>query len=273
MSTAKLSDYDIVIEGVYEQLIATHPQQNVIPFEKSLIEHTAQRLALEGKIKTIRNIPDIKYSYDARREFPSSMVKDGYWAICGTGKGRYELRKLTQNNLVRIPSDLLNVVVPHVTLVDNTHPLVAKVLGSDEQATLRRIEANNLIDHFLGMPSYRLQGHERTSLSCGQIEVDEVYVASDGISDYVIPISGKGGDADFLSYTQALNLSLYALEKPKFKHYTGRPLGVWQQPGGPIYVLEFSCSSRIEDIRIVQAKAYTIVCGHSSPEARQVDIS
>lgn len=258
MSAAKLSDYDIVMLDVYAQLIATYPQQNVIPFEKVLIENTAKKLAAVGSIKTIRNIPDIKYTYDARREFPCSMTQDGYWGICGTGKGRYELRKLAQNNLVRIPLDLPDDVVQHVIITDSTHPLVAKVLGSDEQATLRRIEANKLIDDFLGFPSYRLQGHERTALSCGQIEVDEVYVASDGRYDYVIPISGKGGDADFLSYTQALNLCLYTLEKPKFKRYIGRPLGVWQQPDGPIYVVEFSCSSNIEEIRIVRAKAYTI---------------
>lgn len=255
----KLSDYDIVIERVYQQLVAIYPNATTYPFDKNLIDTTAKMLAAQNLIRPIKNIPDIKYTYDARRNFPASILADGFWGIRGIGKGRYELRKLQRNNLIRIPSDLHHVAMDCKAQVDQTHPMVARVLGSDEQATLRRIEANGFISDFLGFPAHRLQGHERTSLSCGQIEVDEVYVGSDGANDFVIPISGKGGDKDFLSYTQALNLSLYAMEKPLFKNYIGRPLGVWQQPNGPIFIVEFSCAERIEDIRIIRAKSYSLL--------------
>lgn len=257
--TEKLSDYDIVMEHVYQQLVALYPGAATLPFDKNLIDTTARLLATQEVIRPIKNIPDIKYTYDARRNFPSSMLADGFWGIRGVGKGRYELKKLQHNNLIRIPADLGHVAIASKAQVDQTHPMVARVLGSDEQATLRRIEANGFISDFLGFPAHRLQGHERTSLSCGQIEVDEVYVGSDGKNDFVIPISGKGGDKDFLSYTQALNLSLYSMEKPMFKNYTGRPLGVWQQPGGAIFIVEFSCAERIEDIRIIRAKAYSLL--------------
>lgn len=251
----KPSDYDLVMSEVYTRLRIQHPEADSFYFDKALIEQVAAELVSEKRIKIIKNLPDLKYTYDARRDFPTSMLADGFWGIAGKGKGKYLLTRLDRNNLIRIPENI-GVEVTSLSQVDQTHPIVAKVLGNDEQATLRRIEANSLISDFLGFDAKRLQGHERTFLSCGQIEVDEVYVGTDGLNDYVIPISAKGGFKDYLSYTQALNLSLYALEKPQFQNYIGRPLGVWQQPNGPIYVIEFNSSDKIEDLRICRAKAY-----------------
>ncbi|MDA8093079.1 MAG: hypothetical protein M0T84_04075 [Betaproteobacteria bacterium] len=121
---------------------------------------------------------------------------------------------------------------------------------------MTRLRYNDILSKFLEIRTYQVQGHERTNLSCGQIEVDEVYVGIDGANKFIIPISGKGGDKDCLSYTQALNLSNYALEKKRYQGYVGRPLGVAKQSDGTIFVVEFNCVKRIHDLEIVRVGAF-----------------
>lgn len=50
---------------------------------------------------------------------------------------------------------------------------------SDEQALLARVRYNRLLDIFLGLATYSLQNHLRTSVTdIGQIEVDEICVVA-----------------------------------------------------------------------------------------------
>ena len=55
---------------------------------------------------------------------------------------------------------------------------------------LARIRYNRLIDVFLGITSYSLQNHLRTSITgLGQVETDEIYVGIDkrGVQ-YIVPV-------------------------------------------------------------------------------------
>jgi hypothetical protein len=65
----------------------------------------------------------------------------------------------------------------------------------DEQALLAIVRYNRLIDTFLGLTTYSLQNHLRTTVrKLGQIEIDELYVGIDGRGcHYVIPVQAKGG--------------------------------------------------------------------------------
>lgn len=252
------ADYDKVISEAYKRLKKKHGSSDCYPFEKKLLEDVTRDLVESGDIEPIRNIPDIKYTYDARKDFPAAISKDGYWAITGRGKGKYNFEKINQNNLIRIPSDL--TAFPHQTksIKDNTPSAVATVLGDDEQATMTRLRYNDILTDFFGFKTYQVQGHERTNLSCGQIEVDEVYVGDNNGEKIIIPISGKGGDKDCLSYTQALNLCLYAAEKSRYQGYIAKPLGVMKHPNGLIYIVAFNAAIKIHNLKITRVGAYKL---------------
>lgn len=260
-STPKLADYDIVISEAFLRLVREQGVNESYEFEKKLLEDVIKDLVSKRKIRKsgIKNIADIKYTYDARRDFPSTISSKGHWAITGRGKGKYTFQKIKQSNLIRIPEDFGGIQIQGNSLMDKTPAPVSEVLGNDEQATMARLMYNNLLSRFLGMETYHVQGHERTFLSCGQIEVDEVYVGKDDKRKYIIPISGKGGDTDSLSYTQALNLSLYGMEKKSYTGFVTIPLGVTRQTTGEIYVVEFTCASDIHGIKIKKVGKFTLI--------------
>ena len=260
-SQSKLADYDIVIGEAFLRLVREQGVRESYQFEKTLLEDVIKDLVSKRKIRKsgIKNIADIKYTYDARKDFPNAISSQGHWAITGRGKGKYTFQKVKQNNLIRIPGDFGGIQIQDYSVKDKTPAPVSEVLGSDEQATMTRLMYNDLLSRLLELKAYRVQGHERTFLSCGQIEVDEVYVGEDGKQKYIIPISGKGGDKDFLSYTQALNLSLYGMEKEAYKGFVVLPLGVTRQTTGEIYVVEFTCSPELHGIKIKKVGKFTFI--------------
>lgn len=253
--------YDLVIAKVFLAARSSRDANGAHPFTKVQVATIIDEMVASKVLsKGIKNIPDIKYTYDARRDFPASIAKHGYWAIIGQGKGRYAFVKLAQNNLIRVPKDLPKP--PKLIKVkDRTPPIVARVLGTDEQAALTRIRYNDLLAQFTGLAAvHHVQPHERTTVVAGQIEVDEICVGEDKHGKgYVIPISGKGGGKDNLSYSQALNLNLYAAEKARYNGLTSRPLGVTRGPDGSVYVVEFSTDRDIANIRIVRSGRYIFV--------------
>lgn len=252
----RVTDYDAIISEVFRQLRAKRPSSAIIDFEKGLIEDTIRDLHTRGVIsRNIRNVPDIKYTYDSRRDFPDSISQHGHWAIIGRGKSRYSFVRIPRNNLIRLPQDLPKA--PKVVrLRDQTPPLVLAVVGSDEQATLAQIRHNDVIGRFTGLTANHVQSHERTTVSAGQIEVDDIYVGEDAKGrGFVIPISAKGGK-DCLSYTQALNLNLYGAEKDRFSGMERIPLGLVNAADESTYVIQFSTDLDIRKIRIVKAVRY-----------------
>lgn len=75
----RVTDYDAIISKVFRQVRAEHPTADVIDFEKGLIEDTIRDLHTQGVIsRNIRNVPDIKYTYDARRDFPNAISQHGH---------------------------------------------------------------------------------------------------------------------------------------------------------------------------------------------------
>jgi len=255
------ADYDVAISALFKTLISNVPSATDVQclnFCKSDLVEAIRELEAEGIIDRINNIPDIKYTYAARREFPKSILEQGYWAITGRGKSQYSFTRLAKSNLIRVPGDL--PFKPEITVLkDRTPELVRRVLSNDEQATAARVRFNNLLRRYFGFDVYHVQGHERTFVSGGQIEVDEVFVGEDGSgSSYVIPITGKGGEKDCFSYCQALNLNLYATEKARYKGFIPRPLGVTRKADGTIYVVEFSPHTDIRQISIIGVAAYVL---------------
>ena len=114
------------------------------------------------------------------------------------GRALYEFRLVPINRIAPNPN-LITIKLP-----DATPEIVAVNSLSDEQALLAKVRYNRLIDIFLGVASYSLQNHLRTTVKgLGQIEIDEVYVGVDRYGcQYIIPVQAKGGN-DQLSVVQA----------------------------------------------------------------------
>lgn len=85
--------------------------------------------------------------------------------------------------------DLVWIGVP-----DATPELISQYALDDEQALLAIVRYNRLIDIFLGLATYSLQNHLRTTVKgIGQIEIDELYIGLDSNGcHYAIPVQAKG---------------------------------------------------------------------------------
>jgi len=111
------------------------------------------------------------------------------WIIEGAGRARY-LFKLVPVNRIVPNAELVAVKIP-----DATPEIIAAYALSDEQALLAKVRYNRLIDIFLGLATYSLQNHLRTTVrKIGQIEIDEIYVEIDRQGrQFVLPVQAKGG--------------------------------------------------------------------------------
>lgn len=170
----------------------------VIPFTREELVTTASRLG----IAVPKNLGDILYSFRYRNPLPEEILqtqpeKMG-WVIEGSGRGLYEFR-LVPINRIAPNENLVTIKIP-----DATPEIITSNSLSDEQALLARVRYNRLIDIFLGITTYSLQNHLRTTVKdLGQIEIDEVYVGIDRHGcQYIIPVQAKGGN-DQLSTVQA----------------------------------------------------------------------
>jgi hypothetical protein len=92
-----------------------------------------------------------------------------------------------------------------IGIPDGTPEMIRAYALDDEQALLAIVRYNRLIDIFLGLTTYSLQNHLRTTVKgVGQIEIDELYVGMDKYGcHYVIPVQAKGGN-DQISVVQTM---------------------------------------------------------------------
>ena len=187
--------YQQIIEKIFLEKYG--PNSTEIPFDRAELEDAAQDL----KIALPKNLSDVIYALRYRLEMPESILSRQpagmEWVIEGTGRSRYAIRLVKINRILPNP-DLITIKIP-----DSTPEIVAEYALSDEQALLAKVRYNRLIDIFLGLTTYSLQNHLRTTVKgIGQIEIDEIYVGIDRWGDhYIIPVQAKGG-SDQLSVIQ-----------------------------------------------------------------------
>lgn len=257
-----LSKYDRIMVSLYRTLSQGYTADTLpieMPFDQDDVR-VAMRLAVdEGLIDAeIKNVADIKYTYDARRELPKECEQCGPLTWLQNGKGSYKFRRTKRKNLIVLPDDL-PFDAPEIELeVDQTPPFVASLLGEDEQAVFTRVRNSSLISKFLGFSAWPIQGHHRTTVSFGQIEVDEVQAGLDGQVRVIVPISGKGGQ-DKLSWSQALNLNAYGKEKPRVAGLTVRSIGLWRDRENTIWMVEFTPSTDIDEIEFASVRRFKLL--------------
>ena len=140
------------------------------------------------------NPGDVPYTYRYRKQLPSKIIDTqpkGYeWVIEGAGRSRYRFK------LVRATRIEPNPALVAINVPDSTPEIIRAYALDDEQALLAIVRYNRLIDTFLGLTTYSLQNHLRTTVKgIGQIEIDELYVGIDRRGcHYAIPVQAKGGN-------------------------------------------------------------------------------
>lgn len=188
MSSKQRNRYDVIIEQVF---VRHHSASKPASFEftREEFEETAAELG----VKLPKNIGDVLYSFRYRKDLPvaiSTTAAEGYeWIIEGAGRAKYRFRQARANRIVPC-ENLVTTKVP-----DSTPEIITAYAQSDEQALLAKVRYNRLIDVFLGIATYSLQNHLRTTVKdIGQIEIDEIYVCIDKYGrQFVIPVQAKGG--------------------------------------------------------------------------------
>lgn len=189
------SRYQALIEKIFFDRYTEGASK--LPFERSDLEAAANEL----EIQLPKNLGDVLYSVRYRTSMPASILAtqpEGMeWIVVGAGRSRYAF------NLVKINRIVPNTELVTIKLPDATPEIISAYALSDEQALLAKVRYNRLIDIFLGLASYSLQNHLRTTVAgTGQIEIDEIYVGIDQKGcQYVMPVQAKGG-SDQLSVVQ-----------------------------------------------------------------------
>lgn len=262
MTNSELNDiakYDRIAVYLFRELTAgltadTVPEE--ISFDLDTVRGAMEKAVAEQIIdKAVKNVADIKYTYDARRELPDEIGQIGPMTWLQDGKGRYKFRKTRRKNIIDFP-DCLSDEPELETIIDQTPPFISALLGQDEQAVFTRVRNAGLISQFLGFQAMPIQGHHRTSVHYGQIEIDEVQAGTQGETGTIVPISGKGGQ-DKLSWSQALNLNTYGAEKAPMPGLATRSLGLWRDNLNTIWIVEFTPHTDIDEIEIFNVRRFT----------------
>lgn len=242
--------YEAIIAAIFEQ----HYRFGLTSFVFERDEITIIAKAL--KIDLPKNLGDLIYSFRYRVQLPQSILDTapaGYeWIIEPAGRAKYQFKVVAINRIVP-RAELVTIKIP-----DATPEIVLTYAQGDEQALLAKVRYNRLVDIFLGLTTYSLQNHLRTTVAgLGQIEVDELYVGIDrNGNQFVIPVQAKGGN-DKLSTVQAGQDLAFCREK--FPTLICRAVSAQFMGDDRIAMFELT----IEDgqVRVAEEKHYKLVPG------------
>ncbi len=242
--------YDALIEKVFFENF----DEGLTEFEFSRDELSEGAAALG--IPPVKNIGDVVYAYRYRKRLPEKIrhtqVRNREWIIEGAGFGRYRFRLVANTRVV--PQEGLDVV----RIPDATPGLIREYALNDEQSLLAIVRYNRLIDVFLGLTTYSLQNHLRTTVTgLGQIEIDELYVGIDKDGQrVVIPVQAKGGtdQVSVVQTTQDIRFS-----EQRFPHLTCRAVSVQFMGDGCVALFELARLG--DEVRVVEERHYRLVRG------------
>ncbi|WP_306395324.1 hypothetical protein [Telluria beijingensis] len=242
------NSYRDIVEAIFFKHYkegATH-----VPFDRDDIIWAAETY----EIKLPKNLGDVIYALRYRIDFPEGIISTApagmEWAIIGAGRAKYEFKLYPFHRLVP-RADLLATKIP-----DATPEIISAYALDDEQALLAKVRYNRLIDIFLGVASYSLQNHLRTSVkTVGQIEIDEVYVAVDKHGrHFIIPVQAKGG-TDKHGVVQTMQDQQFCAEK--YPALTCRCISAQFMSDNRIAMFELT--SQDGSVKVVEERHYQLV--------------
>ncbi len=219
-------------------------------FERSEIEEEASKL----DIRLPKNLGDLIYSFRFRVALPDRILEtqpDGLeWIIEGAGRAIYRFR------LARITRIVPNENLIAIGIPDATPELIRAYALDDEQALLAIVRYNRLIDTFLGLTTYSLQNHLRTTVKgVGQIEIDELYIGLDKYGcHYAIPVQAKGGKDQIgvVQTTQDITFS-----GQRFPGMRCRPVSAQFMKDGIVALFELTLDDG--QVKVVDERHYRLV--------------
>ncbi len=210
--------------------------------------------AKQLEIKLPKNLGDVIYAIRYRSELPQRILatqpKGLEWIIEGAGTARYRFRLVSATRI--IPSEnLVTIGIP-----DATPELIRAYALDDEQALLAVVRYNRLIDTFLGLTTYSLQNHLRTTVQgIGQIEIDELYFGLDRNGcHYAIPVQAKGGKDQIGVVQTSQDIAFVA---QKFPGMRCRAISAQFMTDGSVAMFELTLQAG--DVKIVQERHYRLV--------------
>lgn len=223
-----------------------------VDFARTDIEKAAHTLSIELP----KNLGDVIYSFRFRTTFSDGMLKTQMpgmaWRIELAGRALYKF-VLGKESRIIPSSSLVKTDIPNAT-----PELITAYALDDEQALLAIVRYNRLIDTFLGITTYSLQNHLRTTVKgVGQIEIDELYVGVDTKGrQYVIPVQAKQGK-DQISVVQTTQ-DIRACQE-KFSGVSCRPVSVQFMPDKTIAMFELTFQN--DELLVVEERHYRLVAG------------
>lgn len=239
-------------QALIESIFFDHFSEGVNAFEFGREDLVAKAGQLE--IPLPRNLGDVIYSVRYRTPLPAKVLAtqpDGQeWIIEGAGRARYRFRLVTETRIVP-RAELVKIAIP-----DATPEVIRAYALDDEQALLAIVRYNRLIDTFLGLTTYSLQNHLRTTVSgVGQIEIDELYIGMDKHGcHYVIPVQAKGG-SDQIGVVQTSQD--IAFVEQRFPGLRCRAISAQFMDEGVVALFELAMQD--DSVRVVEERHYRLV--------------
>ena len=246
-------------QSLIEKVFFDHfkPSMTEFEFRREEIEEAAAELGFAR----VKNIGDVMYSFRYRNPLPDSILdtqtRGREWMIEGTGKGLYRFR-LARRTRIEPRTDRVAIDIP-----DATPEVIRAYALDDEQALLAIVRYNRLIDIFLGLTTYSLQNHLRTTVKgLGQIEIDELYVGLDKSGNhFIVPVQAKGRK-DHIGIVQTTQDIRFSLQR--FPGLVCRAIAVQFMHDEIVALFELTIQG--EDIRVVDEQHYRLV---SAAELKQ----
>jgi hypothetical protein len=240
--------YAALIEKIFSDRYTADATQ--LEFERKDLKQAATDL----DIVLPDNLGDVIYSMRFRVPMPKAVLAtqpEGFeWIIELAGRAKYRFRLAKKNRI------LPNPALARTRIPDSTPEIIAAYALDDEQALLAKVRYNRLIDIFLGITTYSLQNHLRTSVKgMGQIEIDELYIGLDKFGcHYIIPVQAKGGSdqISIVQTTQDINCC-----NEKFPGLRCRPISAQFISSDQIALFELTIEDN--EIRVVEERHYKLV--------------
>jgi len=235
-----------------EKIFFDHWKSGMKEFEFEREE--LETASIDLNIKLPKNLGDLIYYLRYRAELPEKIKKTAKagksWVIAPAGRSRYRFEQTVINHIVP-RTDLVAIKIP-----DATPEIISQHALTDEQALLAKVRYNRLIDIFLGVTTYSLQNHLRTTVpSMGQIEIDEVYIGINrNGAQFVIPVQAKGGN-DKHGPMQTQQDVAGCLKH--FPNLVCRPVSAQFMPNQVIALFELTVVDG--EVRIVEERHYKLV--------------
>jgi hypothetical protein len=245
-------------QSLYEVLLVkifkNHYRKGAEKFEFDREE--LAKVAAELGVRLPKNLGDLIYSFRYRRKMPSEILETATgkkeWIIEPAGQAKYRFRLGKASRIV--PREgLVAVKIP-----DATPEIIAAYALTDEQALLAKVRYNRLIDVFLGITTYSLQNHLRTTVKgMGQIEIDEIYVGvNKNGQQFVIPVQAKGG-SDQLAVVQTKQDLACCAEK--FPNLACRAISAQFMNDEENTIAIFELTMEKDEVKIVEERHYRLV--------------